>query len=130
MKRFVIASSVAGLALAAAAPTLAQVSTYPRYGVPGVAAAGDIQRYEMERVRQQAQESETLARQQSLQTRQTLMEMQARRQAAPAVVPESPSPVLRSLERERAAREAATVRRQSTTEGVGQIDSWLDRQPR
>ena len=130
MKRFVIASSVAGLALAAAAPTLAQVSTYPRYGVPGVAAAGDIQRYEMERVRQQAQESETLARQQSLQTRQTLMEMQARRQAAPAVVPDSSSPVLRSLERERAAREAATVRRQSTTEGVGQIDSWLDRQPR
>lgn len=130
MKRFVISSAVVGLTFAAAAPTVAQVSTYPRYGVPGVGGAGDIQRYEMERLRQQAQESETLARQQSLQTRLTLMEMQARRQAAPATVPDSASPVLRSLERERAAREAATVRRQSTTEGVGQIDSWLDRQPR
>ena len=129
MKRFVIASSLVGLALAMAAPALAQIPTYPRYGAPGV-GTGDMQRYEMERLRQQAQESETLARQQSLQTRLTLFEMQARRQAAPAAVPESPSPVLRSLERERAAREAATVRRQSTTEGVGQIDSWLDRQPR
>ena len=130
MKRFVIAASVVVLALGAAAPGLAQVPIYPRYGVPGVGGPGDVQRYEMERLRQQSQESETLARQQSLQTRQTLMEMQARRQAAPALVPDSSSPVLRSLERERAAREAATVRRQSTTEGVGQIDSWLDRQPR
>lgn len=127
MKRSVLAHLVVVLALGAATPGLAQVTTYPRYGVPGT-GAGDVQRYEMERLRQQAQEGETLARQQLLQTRLTLMELQSRRQTAPA--PDSPSPVLRSLERERAAREAATVRRQSTTQGVGQIDSWLDRQPR
>ena len=127
MKRSVLAHLVVVLALGASTPGLAQVTTYPRYGVPGT-RAGDVQRYEMERLRQQAQEGETLARQQLLQTRLTLMELQSRRQTAPA--PESSSPVLRSLERERAAREAATVRRQSTTQGVGQIDSWLDRQPR
>lgn len=126
MKLYVIAPLVLTLMVGAAASAAAQVAPYPRYGMPG-ANAGDSQRYEMERLRQQAQESETLARQQSLQTRLTLMELQSRRQ--PASQAESPSPVLRSLERERASREAATVRRQSMVQGVSQIDSWLDRQP-
>ena len=126
MNGFVFTTFIVALTLGAAAPVPAQVAPYWRYGVSG-AAAGDVQRYEMERLRQQGQESEALARQQSLQTRLTLMELQARRQPAPP--PESPSPVLRSVERERAAREAATTRRQSTVQGVSQIDAWLDRQP-
>ncbi|HEX8471016.1 MAG TPA: hypothetical protein VF633_07890 [Brevundimonas sp.] len=127
MKRYVFTPLIAALTFGAVLPAAAQVTPYPRYGAPG-AGAGDFQRYEMERLRQQSQESEALARQQSLQTRLTLMELQARRQPAPP--PESPSPVLRSVERERAAREAATAQRQSTVQGVSQIDSWLDRQPR
>lgn len=126
MKLYVITPLVLTLMVGAAASSAAQVAPYPRYGMPG-ANAGGSQRYEMERLRQQAQETETLARQQSLETRLTLMELQSRRQ--PASPAESPSPVLRSLERERASREAATVRRQSTVQGVSQIDSWLDRQP-
>ena len=126
MKRIVIAPMVLVLAAGAAAPASAQVNVWPRYGAPG-ADAGEAQRYEMERVRRQAEDSETLARQQALQTRLTLMELQSRRQASPT--PDSRAPVLRSVERERAAREAATVRRQSVAQGVSQIDSWLDRQP-
>ena len=126
MKRFVFTPFLVALTLGVAAPAPAQVTPYSRHVGSG-AGAGDAQRYEMERLRQQSQESEALARQQSLQTRLTLMELQARRQ--PASPPESPSPVLRSVERERAARETATVQRQSTVQGVSQIDSWLDRQP-
>ena len=128
MRRFFIGPLVLAITAGAVATASAQVTPFPRYGTPGSGVrAVDAQRYEMERVRQQAQESEAMARQQSLDTRLTLMELQAARRPAPP--PESVSPVLRSLEQERSAREAATVRRQSTTQGVGQIDSWLDRQP-
>ena len=114
----------------AAAPALAQVTPWSPYGSPYAtagAAGGDVQRYRMEQQRQQAEYSAALAQQQALQTRLTLMELQARRLPAPPV--ERPDPALRPLEQERAAREAATRRRQSTAQGVSEIDAWLDRQP-
>jgi hypothetical protein len=110
----------------AATPALAQVTPWSPYGGAGTAGA-DLQRYRIEQQRQQAEASEALARQQALQTRLTLMELQARRMPAPTA--DNPTPAVRSPEQERAAREAATARRQTTTQGVGQIDRWLDRRP-
>jgi hypothetical protein len=115
--------ALAALVLVAATPALAQVRSWTPYGATGL----DQQSYRIEQQRQQAEASEALARQQALQTRLTLMELRARRVPAPTT--DSPGPAPRSLEQERTAREAATARRQTTAQGVGQIDSWLDRRP-
>jgi len=120
MKALALASLMAVLSVT---PVLAQARSWAPYGTPGI----ETQRYAIEQQRQQAEASEALARQQALQTRLTLMELQARR--IPSPTPDNPTPALRSVEQERAARQAATARRQSTTQGVGQIDSWLDRRP-
>ena len=113
------------LSLAAATPAVAQVAPYPGYG-PGV-TTGDVHRYEMDRLRNQADQRDALARQQSLDTRLTVLELQARRVQPPAPA-YAPQP-LRTVEQERSARETATARRETTTRGVGQIDAWLDRAP-
>jgi len=113
------------LSLAAATPAVAQVSSYPGYG-SGV-TTGDVHRYEMDRLRNQADQRDALARQQSLNARLTVLELQARRVQPPAPA-YAPQP-LRTVEQERAARETATARRETTTRGVGQIDAWLDRAP-
>ena len=127
----IAALALTGLSLTAfPLPAAAQVAPYP-YGAPNygpTAATGDIHRYEMDRLRARAQANDSLARSQSLNTRLTLQELQARRAPTP-VEPYQPLP-LRSPEQERAAREAATTRRETTARGVGQIDAWLDRVPR
>ncbi len=104
------------------APALAQSRVEPR------AAVGDQHRWAMEQLRARADANEALARQQRLEARLTVLELQAARQAAPIVKVPDWRP-LRSPEEERAARESATVRRQETVRSVTQIDAWLDRRP-
>lgn len=123
MKTFALTTVMLVLSVSSAG---AQVRPWTPIGTPG-ASGLETQRYAIERQRQQAEAAEALARQQQLQTRLTLMELQARR--TPSPTPGNPAPALRSPEQERAAREAATARRRATAQGVGQIDSWLDRQP-
>lgn len=108
----------------AAAPAVAQVRPY---GFGADVTTGDIHRYEMDRLRTRSDASEALARSQALETRLTMLELQARRQTAP-IDPASP-PTLRAPEQERRLRQAATARREVTAAGVGQIDSWLDHRP-
>lgn len=109
------------LILSLATPALAQVrpgDPFPQMSV------GERHRYEMERLRAINDGQAALARQQALQTRLTVLELQAVRQPPPLP---APSPYVRSPEQERAAREAATTRREATQDAVGQIDDWLDR---
>lgn len=112
------------LALAVATPAVAQ--TRPGEPWPG-ATVGDQHRHAMERLRAAAEAQEALARQQRLETRLTVLELQAARQpASPSVW----SPIAaKSPEQERSAREAAATRRQQTETAVGQIDAWLYRTP-
>lgn len=115
-----------------AAPALAQVVPPHPFGgaYPGV-SVGEQHRYEMDRLRARSDQQDALARQQRLDTRLTLMELQARRQPAPDVTPYS-APITgpRSAEVQRAMREAVAIQSETTIRGVGQIDSWLDRAPR
>jgi hypothetical protein len=128
MKTPVLITALASAVLVLPASSAgAQVRPWTPLGTPGAPSALETQRYAIERQRQQAEAAETLARQQQLQTRLTLMELQARRTPSPTQA--DPTPALRSPEQERAAREAATARRQVTTQGVGQIDNWLDHRP-
>lgn len=104
-------------------PALAQSWT-PYGGAPAVSTA-DQHRWEMERLRAQSDANEAVARQQRLETRLTLMELQAARQ--PVVLPPSDWRPLASPEIERGRREGAERRGQAVREGVTEIDSWLDR---
>jgi hypothetical protein len=127
MKTFALSTAlVSGILALSVSSAGAQVRPWTPLGTSGVSGL-ETQRYAIEQQRQQAEASETLARQQQLQTRLTLMELQARRIHAPT--PDNPMPALISLEQERTAREAAAARRQATVQGVGQIDTWLDRRP-
>ena len=108
----------------AAAPAAAQV---PPYGPGPYPTTGELHRYEMERLRARSDANAALAARQALDARLTLLELQARRQAAPLDPPAAP--VLRTPEQERRLRQAATARREATAAGVGQIDAWLDRRP-
>jgi hypothetical protein len=87
----------------------------------------DQHRYEMDRLRQQNEQRQATARQLELQTRQNQLDLQNRRTVDP-YVPSAP-PALRSPEEERAARQAAGERRETTSQRVGEIDAWLDRRP-
>ena len=109
------------LILSLATPALAQ--TRPGEPFPQM-SVGERHRYEMERLRTINDGQAALARQQALQARLTVLELQAARQPAPLP---APSPYLRSPEQERAARQAATTRREATQDAVSQIDDWLDR---
>lgn len=115
-------------ALAAfSSPALAQIP-------PPGASALDIHRYQLDQHRaamaaqsSQSRLRELEARQIQLDARLTRFEVEARR---PSALPDpAPSPIIRSPEQERAYREAATARRETRQEAVGQIDAWLDRRP-
>ena len=118
--------------LVAVAATSATAQTWRPYqppyaSYPGGAAAAiaDQHRYENDRLRNQAQSSAALARQQQLETQIRRQQLEAaRRRADPLQTPPRP---LYSPEQERALREGAAERRARTSEGVGQIDDWLDR---
>lgn len=109
----------------AATPAAAQVVPFPGHYGHGPNAIGERHRYEMDRLRAQSDQRATFARQQQLNSRLTVLELQAARQPDP-IQPESFRP-LRTPEQERAARERATTRRETTVDGVTQIDDWLDR---
>jgi hypothetical protein len=110
-----------------AGPALAQ-DWPPRPGAPAVdhhRYQADRHRAEMDRLRARADQREALARQLEFETRLNRQRIEAARQPEPVQPPAWRA--LRTPEEERAAREAATRRRQSTTAGVSQIDGWLDR---
>jgi len=112
----------------AAVSTAAQAQSRPPYVGPGVDPQryqADQHRYEIDRLRAQADQRDAFAGQLQLESRLTRLEIEAARQ--PAIVPEPSPRALRSPEQERALRETAARRRQSTTAGVAQIDAWLDR---
>ena len=130
--KFLAAALVLGLGgWAGAGSATAQVVPHPFGGTyPGM-TVGDQHRYEMDRLRARSDQQDALARQQRLDTRLTLMELQARRQPAPdATSRYEPVAGPRSTEVQRAMRDAAATQAQTTIDGVGQIDSWLDRAPR
>ena len=120
--------------LLVAAPLTATAQTWP--GWPGPpppgydpgSAIADQHRIEMDRLRNQAAEREALAQQQRLQTQLTIQQLQAARQPAPPLPPQT-AYAPRTLEQERQAREAQTVRREDMVRGVTEIDAWLDRRP-
>ncbi|HEY1224423.1 MAG TPA: hypothetical protein VGE54_04265 [Brevundimonas sp.] len=105
------------LVSAFAAPAAAQVVPYPG------ATPLDQHRYETQRLRAEADRREAEARLYQLETQTRLREVEAARQPPLHVEPYRPT----TPEQARAAREAATARRQSVTAGATQIDSWLDR---
>lgn len=105
------------LVSAFAAPAAAQVVPYPG------ATPLDQHRYEIQRLRAEADRREAEARLYQLETQARLREVEAARQPPLPVEPYRPT----TPEQARAAREAATARRQSVTAGTTQIDSWLDR---
>ena len=111
--------------IALAGPVSAQVHPYAPYGQPGL-TTGDIHRYEMDRLRNQADRNQALAQSQSAQTRATIQQLQARRQA-PLDLPDTRRPL--TLEEARQARLAAEVRSGAVMRSTTQIDSWLDRRP-
>lgn len=93
---------------------------------PGQAAAFRHQRA-IEQMRARADDRAAFIRQQQLNSRLTVLELQAAR-PAPPIQPETWR-ALRSPEQERTLRESATTRRRETTSSVTQIDAWLDRAP-
>lgn len=77
----------------------------------------------MDRLRANAEAQEALARRQRLDTRLTLLRLQAARPTAP----DTPALVARSPEEERAVRAAASDRLRADVAAVAQIDDWLYR---
>lgn len=123
---------IVGALAALAAPAVAQ--TVPPLPRPGVTVdphryQAERHRYEMQRLRQQADDRAAFARQLQLESRLSRMEVEAARQPD-LVLPDSGVRALRSPEAERALRLSATERRQAVQSGVGEIDAWLDRTPR
>ena len=116
-------------ALACALPATAQIAPLPgqpQVGPwPGVADQAryqaDQHRYEMERLRLEAGQRDAFARQQALEARLRVMELQAARQPVP---PTSYSPYPTGTP------EQARARRDAVVSGTTQIDDWLDRGPR
>ncbi len=105
-----------------AAPAAAQVAPWPG------ATPLDQHRYENQRLRFQADQRATEVRLYQLESQTRLREVEAARQPPLYITPDYRP--LGSPEHERAAREAATTRRQSVTAGTTQIDDWLDRSRR
>ena len=121
-----IALAVALIALAG--PVSAQVHPYSPAGRPDL-TTGDIHRYEMDRLRNQADSNQALAQSQSAQTRATIQSLQARRQP-PLDLPEARRPLtLEEARQARQARQAAEARNGAVVRSTTQIDSWLDRRP-
>lgn len=110
-------------ASAVALPAAAQV--WP--GHPPASQA-DIHRYRLEQHRLQSAEQAAFARQQSLNTRLTQLEVEASRQPEPYVPLVEPLPSSRGMATPSVA--GSTARREAVFSGVRQIDAWLDRDPR
>ncbi len=108
------------LGLIIATPATAQVA-----GFRGPTSIADQHRYETERLRIQSDQRALEVRQQALNARLTQLELQSRRQSTP--ITSDPVTTSLSLEQARAARQSATARRETTVQGVTQIDGWLDR---
>lgn len=114
----------AALALAVSSAAMAQVPPYP-WSQPGTHPYQlDRQRQAMEAQRVRAAEQQALARQIALDRRLTVLELQAAR-TAPLDLYEPRR--LGTVAEERAAREAATRRREEVVAGTSQIDAWLER---
>lgn len=116
--------------LTVAAPVVAQVphGWQARPGAPAFDPhryQADRHRYEIERLRAQADQREAFALQQQTDTRLNRIEIEARRQPTP--IQPAPQRALRSPEDERASRLSAQDRARTLSDGVGEIDAWLDR---
>ncbi len=111
---------IGALILFLAPPAAAQVVPYPG------ATPLEQHRYESQRLRAEADRREAEARLYQLESQARLREVEASRQPPLHVEPYRPT----TPEQARAAREAATARRQAVTAGTTQIDSWLDRSRR
>jgi hypothetical protein len=92
------------------------------------ASQADIHRYRLEQHRLQSAEQAAFARQQSLNTRLTQLEVEASRQPEPYVPLVEPLPSSRGMATPSVA--GSTARREAVFSGVRQIDAWLDRDPR
>lgn len=130
-RALILTALVAPLMLAGAAQAQTAPRPAPMPAAPSIwdqhRYQADQHRYEMDRLRQQNEQRQATARQLELQTRQSQLDLQQRRTVDP-YVPSAP-PALRSPEEERATRQAATERRETTSQRVGEIDAWLDRRP-
>lgn len=112
--------ALALITLAVAAPVTAQT-----WMGPGV-SQGDLQRYRIEQQRLRSAEQAAFARQQALNSRLTQLEVEAARQPEPYIPYVAPLPRTGTTP----SVAGATQRREAVSEGVGQIDDWLDRRPR
>lgn len=121
--------AIFALSLFAVAPVAAQTQTWqPRPGAPAFDPhryQADQHRFEMERLRAQADQRAAFARQLERETRLNRQRIEAARRPEP--VQSLPLPALRTPEQERALRLSATGRRRAVSADVGQIDAWLDR---
>jgi hypothetical protein len=92
---------------------------------PGV-SQGELQRYRIEQQRLRSAEQAAFAREQALNSRLTRLEVEAARQPEPYI------PYVQPLPRTSGTPSVAgaTQRREAVSSGVGQIDDWLDRDPR
>ncbi len=92
---------------------------------PGV-SQGELQRYRIEQQRLRSAEQAAFARQQALNSRLTRLEVEAARQPEPYIPYVQPLPQTSGTP----SVAGATQRREAVSNGVGQIDNWLDRGPR
>tara|TARA_R110000782_G_scaffold24278_2_gene62853 strand:+ start:417 stop:791 length:375 start_codon:yes stop_codon:yes gene_type:complete len=124
MTRFLALATAA--ALTGALPAAAQVAPPPGQPWPNAADQAryqaDQHRYEMDRLRLEADAREAFARQQALEARLRVMELQAARQPPPPPAAWTTPPV--------GTPEQARARRDAVVNGTTQIDDWLDRRPR
>ena len=114
---------VAALTVFAATPALAQAQAWPAIDPQRYQA--DQHRLEMERLRLQAEQRETFARQLEIEARLNRQRLEAARPPGPIQPPATRA--LRSPEEERALRLSASGRRAAAASDTGQIDAWLDR---
>lgn len=125
-----VSALAAVVLLAVAAPVAAQVphGWQARPGAPAFDPhryQADRHRFEMDRLRARADEREAFARQQRIETRLNRLEIEARRQPTP--IQPAPPRALRSPDEERASRLSARDRARALSNGVGEIDAWLER---
>ena len=129
MRRLIASAAAFFAALLPGAAARAQVAPNPATPTPWFQpnlTTGDVHRLEMDRLRNQSDQSQALAQSQALQTQLTLQSLQAQRQP-PLIVPATPyAPTLEEAHRQRQATEASSA---AAARETGQIDSWLDRRP-
>lgn len=118
-------SLLLALLIAAPVPTLAQVPPPAPYAgqIPGPADVAAWHRYREDARRAGADARAAYARQQDLEARLTILELQAARQA-PVGYPDT-RPQL-SPEPQRALDASAARRHDETRRQVGEIDAWLE----